>query len=266
MTTAVAEPPLDTAQQEDVPAEESQVVAPHVQSMKPQGITDETWQSLTTKAKLYVAEYVQHGNTLKAYRNAGYARGKQEADLERHKAAAYQIRKGKHVRQALVEHADHRADLAQAKKDYALDWIVSEHERLMGLAEVKGDLAVATRNLELIGRTRGAYADVVVGDVVARREYSEAEEIEGRRLARLLLDAPDEVEVEVVEDQKRGPAPRVRGKDGKYVGGTTDPRLSRPNSHDSQNGAESQGEEPKNPVGEVPEGARNWTLGAPRQA
>ena len=177
--------------------------------MRPRGITDETWQRLTSKAKLYVAEYVQHGNTLKAYRNAGYTRGKKDADIERHKAAAYQIRKGKWVRQALVEHADHRADLAQAKKDYALDWIVFEHERLMKAAEVKGDLAVATRNLELIGRTRGVYADSVRIDVAARREYSEAEEVEMLRLSKLLLleDASSEELTAVKEAQRKGTSP-----------------------------------------------------------
>ncbi len=65
-----------------------------------------------------------------------------------------------------------------------------EHIRL--LAEKKGDLRVAARCAELQGRHLAAFADVVAVDLPACREYTETEQIEARRLARLLLEEDEE--------------------------------------------------------------------------
>lgn len=49
----------------------------------------------------------------------------------------------------------------ELKTGYTIEYIQKEHRRLADLAEEKGDLGVATRNIELIGKTRpvGAYVD-----------------------------------------------------------------------------------------------------------
>ena len=55
------------------------------------------------------------------------------------------------------------------------------------MAEQVGNLSIATRNLEGVGRTLGAYQDMVSITVDARREFSKQEMDEARRLARVLI-------------------------------------------------------------------------------
>jgi len=155
--------------------------------LRPTGITAKTWQRLSVKAKAFLLEYFKSGNAVKAYQDAGYVTGKDEVEEVRLRRRAYSVLKGRRVSDARLEHARHSEELEEARKQYQLDWIVSEHERLMKVAEIAGDLATATRNLELIGRTRGAYADVVQVDAGRRRDYTEAERIEARRIAGLLI-------------------------------------------------------------------------------
>ena len=168
---------------------------------KPVGVTDRTWQTLQPKARAFVAAFLKDRNAFAAYEKAGYDLGSTAPTSVKGKRRAYSVLKGKAVRQAIWEQSQHVASLSEAHQQFALDWIVSEHERLMHAAEEKGDLAVATRNLELIGRTRGLYREGVQLDITARREYSEAEQVEAGRIAALLLrDAEAEVvSVEVEE-------------------------------------------------------------------
>jgi len=154
---------------------------------KPRGVTDKTWRLMNPKQRAYFASFVQDGNALKAYLGAGYVQSRDGHPQDWLRRRAYQVRKGKAIVKALVEYEEHRADLAEAQASFSLDWIVSEHERIMADAHAKGDLAVETRNLELIGRTRGVYVESVAVDVGRMREYSEAERLEGLRLSRLLL-------------------------------------------------------------------------------
>lgn len=154
---------------------------------KPKGVTDKTWRLMNPKQRAYFASFVQDGNALKAYLDAGYVQSRDGHPQDWLRRRAYQVRKGKAIVKALVEYEEHRADLAEAQASFSLDWIVSEHERIMADAHAKGDLAVETRNLELIGRTRGVYVESVAVDVGRMREYSEAERLEGLRLSRLLL-------------------------------------------------------------------------------
>lgn len=61
------------------------------------------------------------------------------------------------------------------------------HARLARLAEEKGDLATATRNEELIGKTIGAYIDRTQQDNEQVRELSETETRELKRIAAIRL-------------------------------------------------------------------------------
>lgn len=215
-------------------------------SGKPSGVTDKTWKRLAPKGQRFVEGYLDHGNALKAYEDAGYVKDQDNGDGLKHRRNAYSVMRGIKVRQALVEHKEHRAVLDQAKKDYALDWIVSEHERLMEVAEEKGDLAVATQNLIAIGRTRGVYADTVRLDVAAQREYTETERLDAARLTRILLE---DREAEVVE---------VEVEDG---AGENSP-LSRPNSMNQQNQGESQGTKPETASNGPETVPARWTPGS----
>lgn len=68
---------------------------------------------------------------------------------------------------------------------------LSEHYRLMHEAEAEHNLAMATRNLELIGKMAGVYSEGVSVSVEAIRAYSEAEIAEAQALARIRLEAGD---------------------------------------------------------------------------
>lgn len=64
-----------------------------------------------------------------------------------------------------------------------LELVRKEHAKLMQEARSAGDLTNATRNLEALGRTIGAYEDRLGVDITAARSYSKAEEDEARRIA-----------------------------------------------------------------------------------
>ena len=53
------------------------------------------------------------------------------------------------------------AGTLQHKTALSIEHIQNEHQRLQSIAETKGDLATATRNLEDLGKTIAAYEDKV---------------------------------------------------------------------------------------------------------
>jgi len=75
----------------------------------------------------------------------------------------------------------------QRETGITVAYIQSEHQRLAALAEAKGDVGVATRNKELLGKTIGAYMEkqVILDDV---EDLTEKEAAEARRIAGLMLD------------------------------------------------------------------------------
>ena len=179
--------PADQTPPSDTPQSTSTAAIPCEPATKPQGITEKTWQKLTSRRRAYVAAYVKDGNALKAYMAAGYVTEEHGRSLDYLKRRAYSVHKGKAVRAAILEHKERAAEDAEARKQFNLDWVVKKLEDLLELAIAKGDLAVATRDVELIGRTRGFFTDSVVVDDGQRRAYSESERIEAARLTRLLL-------------------------------------------------------------------------------
>jgi len=172
------------------------------ETTKPVGIRRETWAKLTPRAQAFVRAYVDTGNQVSAYEASGYI--EENHGLKRCKVGqrANRVFHGSKIQTALLEYRHHQDDLDRLREDSRIDWLRKEHERLMEAAEGAGDLAVATRNLELIGRMEGAYTDVMRADVAARRELSETEREEARRLADLRLgvtgDTPDQESLAVL--------------------------------------------------------------------
>jgi len=76
----------------------------------------------------------------------------------------------------------HKAVVAERNR------ILADRENERRLALAKGDIQAAIRASELQGKAVGLFVDVVNLDVAARREYTAAELVEGRRLARLMLE------------------------------------------------------------------------------
>jgi len=169
---------------------------------KPPGVTSETWGALKAHAQEYVRQYIRTGNQITAYETSGYVEENHGIDRGRLGQRANRVFHGARVQRALLEYRHHQDDLDRLREDSRIDWLRKEHERLMEAAEGVGDLAVATRNLELIGRMEGAYTDVMRADVAARRELSETEREEARRLADLRLgvtgDTPDQESLAVL--------------------------------------------------------------------
>jgi len=81
-----------------------------------------------------------------------------------------------------------QTDAAQAAWD--IDRIRAEHWRLAALAEARGDLATATRNIEGLARTVGAYRDGIDISSERSKQLTAQEAAEAERLARLLLLGP----------------------------------------------------------------------------
>lgn len=79
--------------------------------------------------------------------------------------------------------------IAQSQRDTGVTIALQqvEHQRLAKLAEDKGDLPTATRNIELLGKTIGAYTENIHTTTERQKELTEAEEEEARRLANIRL-------------------------------------------------------------------------------
>ena len=105
---------------------------------------------LTTKQKIYIEGILQGLSGVRACMKAGYKGC--ESTLAN---VASQNYKKLYIK---AEIAKRRAEI-EAKTDINVLYIQKEHERLARLAEGKMDLATATRNKELLGKTLGAYID-----------------------------------------------------------------------------------------------------------
>ena len=74
-----------------------------------------------------------------------------------------------------------------ATAGFKLAWLQGEFARLAKKAEMEGSLSEARANLEALGKTMGAFKDNISVDVAERQQYTEREQLEGRRLARMLI-------------------------------------------------------------------------------
>jgi len=205
MISAVAERPPDVDQDTITPDTPSPPeTAPEVQvtTTKPEGVTAKTWNALSKQGMIFFNARCAGADALTAYDTAGY--DPDGTNTTHRRRNARNIERAKRMVKVKLEYEQHREECDAFDKRCDLDWIVANHKRIMAAAHKKGDLAVETRNLELIGRTRGVYADTVQVDVAARREYSEAEKIEGRRLARLMLEDMQAEDVEGGKGDHRG--------------------------------------------------------------
>jgi len=145
-------------------------------------------RQMSAQQRAFFESYIVKHNTIQAYKDAGYVKPNDKRGPDAIKNAAYAVLQGQRIRAALQAHTANIERQAQIEAAMSLDWIVDEHRRLMAKAEESGNLAVATKNLEMIGRTRGIYQDTLTLDVGARQALSEAQEVEARRLAGLLVD------------------------------------------------------------------------------
>jgi len=105
---------------------------------------------LTTKQSRFCEEYMVDNNATQAAIRAGYS-----------------ARTAHHMVHRLLANVGIKAGIMKlrakirAKNEITIEYLRQEHERLKAKAEAKGDLATATRNMELVGKTIGGYSEVI---------------------------------------------------------------------------------------------------------
>lgn len=143
---------------------------------------------LNQKQQLFLKVYLKTANPIVAYKQAGYKDngGKQPDKWLRHKAS--HALNSPSIKAALAKIDKAKADQAVERDACTIDYIRSEHMRLATLAEAKHDLGVATRNLELLGRTVGAYVDGGPVDPKAHRAFTEKQRKEAKLITAVLIE------------------------------------------------------------------------------
>ena len=119
-----------------------------------------------------------------------FGNGEQSAKKARYKGNSNTLRQMAHK---LVTNGNIIAEKHRIQAISEQEWKISienqqaEHRRLAKLAEDKGDLTTATRNIELIGKTIGAYQDVHKDATVQQVELDESKRAAARRIASITL-------------------------------------------------------------------------------
>jgi len=107
-----------------------------------------------------------------------------------------------------------QARRAEAQVMVDAEVLCAEWWRLARVAEDQGILSEARLNLEAIGRARGVFSDHLTIDMPAMRRYADAERVEARRIAGLLIVQDVQagvVEMTVAERGKDDARAQVRG-------------------------------------------------------
>lgn len=182
---------------------------------------DGSLKKLTPKQKAFVENYRETGSALTAYKAAGYRWERDGKPMKYLQQRAYQVLRAGSVSMALTGLVERQVRETEARKQWAIEHIVEKHMFLMDLALSKGDLTVATRNLELIGKTRGAYIEGVAINITHEREFSDREQRDARRLGALLLLDDDEqgvIEHHPAPEEATAPAQEARDNDDRRQG------------------------------------------------
>lgn len=143
----------------------------------------------------FVEVYAETGNAVTAYKEAGYLwqRDGQPQSWLTAKAGELALRPNVHA--AIERIKTERTRQNDAQTLFTIDFIRAKHVELFKECRQVGDMTNATRNLEALGRTVGAYSDNLIIDAGKVREFSEREQLEAQRLARLMLTG-DVIEAE----------------------------------------------------------------------
>lgn len=164
-------------------------------------------RKLNDKQEKFVQAYVDGGgNTIQAYRDAGYCCIKDGIESKWIKGRAYSVLRSINV-QAAIQKIKGRRDLEdEAEKKFSLDWLRAQHMELLAKALEGNDLNNAFKNVEAIGRTSGLYTDTTRIDLGEQLQLTEHQALEAKRLAEILvsqsilhLPEPDAVDAEVIE-------------------------------------------------------------------
>lgn len=145
---------------------------------------------LSRRQEVFVDEYLKHGNGLRAYQTAGYDLGlDRKGGKPGVNRRVWGVLHGKAVQHAIEVRRAQELARQRDSADYKIDRMRDELWRLKEKAEGKGDLAVATRNVELLTKTIGGFNNTVT--LAVEHRYSEQERQRAEQIGDLLLMSPD---------------------------------------------------------------------------
>lgn len=160
-------------------------------------------RKLDKRQKKFKEVYLEHGDGVRAYTEAGYpTKDKLGKPVKFLHQRVYSVLNTSSMQHALAIHRTRAIERQQAHEQFSVDWIQRKHYNYADLCEAKGDMGNATRNVEDIGKTVGAYGDGNI-HLTVERQFSEQERLEAQRIGELLLlsaDAPAMMESEEAVD------------------------------------------------------------------
>lgn len=158
---------------------------------------------LTGKQVAWLNDYLINGfNATEAAKNAGYKGGYRQLQVQGSYNLSNHIIKAELVRIQAETSVETGVTIATQQE---------LHKRLMKAAEDKGDLATATRNAELIGRTVGIYMDKLA--ISPDKGYMPPDELErGLAISRARTDSYTHSTAIVIDvaEQRTGNDPTLR--------------------------------------------------------
>ena len=139
---------------------------------------------LTGREKLFAAAYARTGNRVTAYKEAGYKWHDEQAKNKYVSQYVSIILRRPKVQREVERIRNELQAKRLAREEFSVDFVRDEHLRFAAKCEEKGDMTNATRNLEALGRSVGAYTDSASKlDITVKREFTEREKLEIDKLA-----------------------------------------------------------------------------------
>lgn len=141
---------------------------------------------LRPQQQRFLDSYLETGNAATAYRKAGYVQDRKGVTQIWLQQRASQVLNRPSVQHALMLAKQE----TKQRNEVTLDWISDQHIKLMDASLAVGDRQTATRNLELLGKMVGAYSEQLNITTDQRKEYTEREQAEMKRISTILLTQP----------------------------------------------------------------------------
>lgn len=144
---------------------------------------------LSDKEIKFVEVYAKTGNRVTAYKEAGYLYVEGESSAKLAPSYCGIILKRPKIQRALSVLKSEKKAKQAAIDGFTVDYVRDEHMRFAAKCEKAGDMTNATRNLEALGRSVGAYGDNASRvDITVKREFTARERAEVDRIADILVE------------------------------------------------------------------------------
>lgn len=149
---------------------------------------EHTGYKLTDKMQTFVTTFRREPDRVKAYLTAGYITDEHEYTQKQLYNKATQVLCGVRVKAELARLKANNLSEGDIQAEFTLDWVRRKHIEVYNLAVKKQDFATATRNVELIGKTFGAYNEANTITAIEIKQFAESDTLALQDLAALLID------------------------------------------------------------------------------